>query len=155
MEQGPFRKTDNAISAMSSKYTQTRVDQATDNANLENVPSSTFSSPFDHGSIDQPIEVQSQTLEKGSEPKPSTQRPRLVGPQSNLRQTTLFGEQPTDISGSQIQSQSTRRHNWPLANREEAQTHHTLDKEALKSWVYPTNLGTIRDYQYNIVARGL
>jgi ERCC4-related helicase len=30
-----------------------------------------------------------------------------------------------------------------------------LDSEATKTWVYPTNLGTIRDYQFNIVQRGL
>ncbi len=28
-------------------------------------------------------------------------------------------------------------------------------EEELGTWVYPTNLGTIRDYQFNIVARGL
>ena len=77
---------------------------------------------------------------------------RLAGPLTNLKQTTLFGTQAREINP---QTQSVRRRNWPLANREEPATHHKLDREALKTWVYPTNLGTIRDYQFSIVARGL
>lgn len=37
----------------------------------------------------------------------------------------------------------------------EPPTHHDLDHDALSTWVYPTNIGTIRDYQYNIVSRAL
>ena len=77
---------------------------------------------------------------------------KLTAPLANLRQTTLFGTQAPEVN---TQTQSTRRHNWPMANREEPATHHKLDSEALATWVYPTNLGTIREYQYNIVARGL
>ena len=39
--------------------------------------------------------------------------------------------------------------------KDEPPTHHELDEEALGQWVYPTNLGSIRDYQFNIVSRGL
>lgn len=117
---------------------------------LADLPSDAFSSPnsFTKGAHVEPIllssqqDYQSQTL----------QRQRLAAPLANLRQTTLFG---TQAQAASSQSQSTRSHNWPLANREEAPTHHKLDREAMKTWVYPTNLGTIRDYQYSIVARGL
>ena len=77
---------------------------------------------------------------------------RLAAPLSNLRQTTLFGTQAQTLSSS---TQSSRKHNWPIANREEPPTHHKLNREALATWVYPINLGSIRDYQYSIVARGL
>ncbi|KAK0515746.1 hypothetical protein JMJ35_001780 [Cladonia borealis] len=77
---------------------------------------------------------------------------RLAAPLTNLKQTTLFGTQAREINP---QTQPVRRRNWPLANREEPATHHKLDREALKTWFYPTNLGTIRDYQFSIVARGL
>ena len=77
---------------------------------------------------------------------------RLAAPLTNLKQTTLFGTQAREINP---QTQSAKRHNWPLANKEEPATHHKLDREALKTWVYPTNLGTVRDYQFSIVARGL
>ena len=77
---------------------------------------------------------------------------RLRAPLVNLKQTTLFGTQAQEAPN---ETQSNRKHNWPLANREEPQTHHKLNLEALNTWVYPTNLGTIRDYQYSIVAKGL
>ena len=39
--------------------------------------------------------------------------------------------------------------------KDEPPTHHELDDEATGTWVYPINLGSIRDYQFNIVSRGL
>ena len=77
---------------------------------------------------------------------------RLRAPQNNLRQTTLFG---SDTAGSQRQTQSIRRHNWPLAEREEPPTHHKLNDENLQTWIYPTNLGKTRDYQFSLVSTGL
>ena len=90
----------------------------------------------------QPFEVSSQQ---------DYGRYRLAGSISNLKQTTLFGTQAT----SQESLQQTRHHNWPLARGTEKKTHHLLDEEEIKTWVYPTNLGNIREYQFNIVARGL
>lgn len=71
---------------------------------------------------------------------------------TNLRQTTLFG---TQAKAAPSQAGPATKHKWPLANREEPPTHHELDRDALTTWVYPTNLGAIRDYQYSIVALGL
>ncbi|KAJ9648388.1 3'-5' DNA helicase [Coniosporium tulheliwenetii] len=79
-------------------------------------------------------------------------RQTLVAPQNGLRQTTLFGR---DTAQGIPASQVNKRHNWPLANKAEPPTHHKLNDAATRTWVYPTNLGTIRDYQFNIVARGL
>jgi len=117
---------------------------------LADLPSDVFSSPSSSvtGKRDQPIHIPSQNALLSQ----STQPLRLAAPISNLRQTTLFGTQAPEVCS---QTQSTRKHNWPLANREEPPTHHKLDREALKTWTYPTNLGTIREYQYSIVARGL
>ena len=70
-------------------------------------------------------------------------------PANGLRQTTLFGR-----DGVPDPVQPARR-NWPLANQAEPATHHKLDLEAAKTWTYPTNLGKIRDYQFNIVAKSL
>ena len=77
---------------------------------------------------------------------------RFVAPLGNLKQTTLFG---TQAQAAPSQTQSKRKHNWPMASREEPSTHHAIERSAMGTWVYPTNLGTIRDYQYSIVARGL
>ncbi|MCJ1387482.1 3'-5' DNA helicase [Xylographa bjoerkii] len=98
------------------------------------------------------IDVDSYYLDPQQWESQAAPQQRLVGPQKNLRQTTLFG---TQAQQEEPQTQSVRRRNWPLANRDEQPTHHVLEKQALQSWVYPTNLGTIRDYQFNIVARGL
>jgi ERCC4-related helicase len=80
-------------------------------------------------------------------------RKRVVAPQTGLRQTTLFGRQGP--SGEIPQSQVNKRYNFIADQKQEPPTHHKLDPEAIKTWVYPTNLGTIRDYQFNIVQRGL
>lgn len=76
----------------------------------------------------------------------------LAGPRNGLVQTTLFGGK---ANPPEVASVANKRHNWPLATQQEAPTHHRLDESATGTWVYPTNLGTIRDYQYNIVSRGL
>lgn len=80
------------------------------------------------------------------------QRQDLSASSTNLRQTTLFGTQAKEAPS---QAGPASKHKWPLANREEPPTHHELDRDALTTWVYPTNLGAIRDYQYSIVALGL
>ena len=116
---------------------------------LAGLPHDAFSltNSFEQGS-QETISISSQQ-EYPSQPLQSI---RLAAPLANLRQTTLFG---TQAQGVPSQTQSSRKHNWPMANREEPPTHHKLDREALATWVYPTNLGTIRDYQFSIVARGL
>ena len=116
---------------------------------LADLPSDAFSSPNTATRISHidPIFVSSQQNYDSR-----AHQERLVAPLANLKQTTLFG---TQAPSAPSQTQSKRKHNWPMANREELPTHHKIDKDAMKTWVYPTNLGTIRDYQYSIVARGL
>ncbi|OJD15178.1 hypothetical protein AJ78_04541 [Emergomyces pasteurianus Ep9510] len=73
--------------------------------------------------------------------------------QKNLRQMTLFGG-PSQSSKSSLSSQSGSR-NWPLVNHNEPPTHHKLDPTAIRSWIYPINLGNKREYQFNITQRAL
>lgn len=118
---------------------------------LADLPSDAFSSLEKHSTG-----VRNHTLDElnisPSRHSASQAAQYLRAPQANMRQTTLFGQAPLGITS---QCQPTRRHNWPLANREEPPTHHELEHEALKTWIYPTNLGSIRDYQYSIAAKGL
>jgi ATP-dependent DNA helicase MPH1 len=72
---------------------------------------------------------------------------RLQSQRANLRQTTLFDLAARDIP------QGTR--SWSPPPKDEPPTHHKLDVDAMQTWVYPTNLGRIRDYQFNIVQKGL
>ena len=100
------------------------------------------------------IEIMSQEDYAPARPRQFTTISRPVQPQGNLRQTTLHGSQ-AEGQNPKPQIQTKKSHNWPLANKNEAPTHHELDAEELCTWVYPINLGQIRTYQYNIVARGL
>ncbi|KAJ6088599.1 hypothetical protein N7486_009860 [Penicillium sp. IBT 16267x] len=68
---------------------------------------------------------------------------------SFFRQTTLYGmiQSNPDIS---------RQNQDPgPPDKVEAPTHHKLNHDALNTWWYPTNLGTTRDYQFNITQKGL
>ncbi|KAF2435790.1 P-loop containing nucleoside triphosphate hydrolase protein [Tothia fuscella] len=88
------------------------------------------------------------------ESRPSTtniQARRMGAPTTGLIQTTLFERKGVTLPPSQ----ANKKRNWPLMNQEEPPTHHKLIPEAMETWVYPTNLGKIRDYQFNIVHRGL
>ena len=112
---------------------------------LENLPPEAFSDD-EYG----PIAIGS-SLER-SFGQSSAPRQRLVAPQTSLRQTTLFGGRATQEVTT---SQAKKVYNYIVDQPPEAPTHHALDNEALKTWVYPTNLGVIRDYQYSIVHNGL
>lgn len=116
---------------------------------LADLPSDAFSSSPEKQRQDDVILISSQPACTGSPPRAKN----LRGPQTGLKQMTVFGAPATqDLTSTQ---QAKEKHAWPLKSKDEPLTHHKLDEEATKTWVYPTNLGTIRDYQYNIVSRGL
>ncbi|KAI9806870.1 MAG: 3'-5' DNA helicase [Piccolia ochrophora] len=77
-------------------------------------------------------------------------RPQGVrAPIGGLRQTTLFG------SAAVSSPEPEKRPNGPAKDQHESPTHHKLNHRELQSWVFPINIGSIRDYQYNIIQRGL
>lgn len=110
---------------------------------LEDLPSDAFLSSPDIGPSQQNNPIN----------PPSQLRQRLVGPQTGLRQTTLFGGRAPDEDPPL--SQMNKVHNYRVDMPPEDPTHHRLDQEALKTWIYPTNLGPTRDYQFNIARQGL
>ena len=114
---------------------------------LAGLPSDAFLSSPSPLQEEQPDE-ESHVSSKQAAAKPHQQ---LCAPVNGLHQTTLFGR----TGAAPPFSQANKRHAWPLVSKNEPPTHHKLDPDAVKTWVYPTNLGKIRDYQYNIVARGL
>ncbi|TGJ84086.1 hypothetical protein E0Z10_g4703 [Xylaria hypoxylon] len=88
--------------------------------------------------------------------RPTTFRPgpRIGGPTTSFRQTNLFGQAVSeDDSSGPVQLSRNRAFRADLPP--EPPTHHELNQEALKTWVYPTNLGPTRDYQFSIVKNGL
>ena len=70
------------------------------------------------------------------------------------RQATLDGS-TIDDEDFERSLQSGPRGVFRSDNNMEVPTHHELDHEALKTWVYPMNLGAIREYQYSIVSNSL
>ncbi|KAG5518902.1 hypothetical protein PMAC_002433 [Pneumocystis sp. 'macacae'] len=65
------------------------------------------------------------------------------GNPSILLQTTLFGDVIPKEQGSLV-----------VETIEEAPTHHEIDADLIKTWIYPTNVSE-RDYQFNIVQKAL
>ncbi|KAI8954267.1 hypothetical protein F4801DRAFT_533697 [Xylaria longipes] len=110
--------------------------------NLEDLPSDAFSSS--------PANAQLAHNNRLATFRPS---PRIGGPTTSFRQTTLFGQTVhEDDTGS---AQSSRNRAFRADLPPEPPTHHELDREALETWIYPTNLGPTRDYQFSIVKNGL
>ncbi|KAK3362779.1 hypothetical protein B0T25DRAFT_442179 [Lasiosphaeria hispida] len=74
----------------------------------------------------------------------------------SFRQTTLWGNTLEQARPAQSQS-LVQGHGRPyIADLPpEVPTHHELNPDALATWVYPLNLGPIRDYQFSIVKNGL
>ncbi|KXJ95519.1 hypothetical protein Micbo1qcDRAFT_187515 [Microdochium bolleyi] len=118
---------------------------------LDDWPSDAFgSSPASRASLAL-VQQQQAAATRGFRPAPA-----LGAQAQNYRQTTLFGlaaqaEKDLAALSSQRARQPVYRADKPL----EPPTHHELDPEAMKTWVYPTNIGAIRDYQYSIVKNGL
>ncbi|RDL36629.1 p-loop containing nucleoside triphosphate hydrolase protein [Venustampulla echinocandica] len=115
---------------------------------LADLPSDAFSSPENDQRSKEPVTIGSSPP-RDSQPS-STARQRIISRQNSFRQTTLFGGQ-APVSASQPK----KVQNYIVDLPPEAPTHHTLDREALKTWDYPANLGATRDYQFSIVKNGL
>lgn len=79
---------------------------------------------------------------------------RIGGAVPAYRQTNLFGE-TIEQESEPAPSQTNRNRVFRADLPPEKPTHHELDSDALKTWVYPTNLGPTRDYQFSIVKNGL
>ncbi|KAL6855854.1 P-loop containing nucleoside triphosphate hydrolase protein [Trichoderma novae-zelandiae] len=71
-----------------------------------------------------------------------------------LRQTTLWGGQAATEDAPRP-SQPTTARVFRADLPPEPPSPHQLDREAMKTWVYPTNLGPTRDYQFSIVKNSL
>ncbi|KAN0080960.1 hypothetical protein V8E54_004164 [Elaphomyces granulatus] len=122
----------------SGAHSQPAALQAEPQFDIGDIPEDAFdsSSQGSNTPSSRPIPVRSLP---GVQPRPQ---------QRNLRQTTLFDTAARDTSQS-----VARRYSPPC--QEEPPTHHKLDQGAMKTWVYPTNLGKIREYQFNISQRAL
>ncbi|KAK6438236.1 3'-5' DNA helicase [Oleoguttula sp. CCFEE 5521] len=125
------------------------------NVNARTVPPAAPGTQADDDLADLPSDAFSSSAPEivGANELNVTRANDLRAPQTGLKQMTIFGKPATqELTASQA---ATKKHNWPLSAREEPATHHKLDAEEMKTWIYPTNLGSIRDYQFNIVTRSM
>ena len=110
--------------------------------------------PSDAFSFSSPERSPKRTVYVSSQAQPVIRKVQNVqAPQSGLKQTTLFGALATQATDKD--NAKNKKHNFPKSTQPEPPTHHKLDREALSTWVYPVNLGTIREYQYSIVSAAL
>jgi len=137
---------------VSSKSSFARIDSSLSKAELvakelDNIPDDFFSSPEEiPPSLRRSITIGSSPIQQ------SVPRQRIMAPQNGLHQTTLFGGRtPAEVTPSQAK----RVHNYKVDLTPEAPTHHRLNEETLNTWIYPSNLGETRNYQFSIVANGL
>lgn len=115
---------------------------------LQNLPSDAFSSP-------EPAEQRSRNAPpRGGESNgPATNRGFKRVDSSTYRQTTLWGTEVAQEPSQQ--SVSTTSPVFRAGLPREEPSHHELDQDAMKTWVYPMNLGAARDYQFSIVKNSL
>lgn len=106
---------------------------------LDDIPDDAFDSSPSLSPVSRPAQTATTQL---SFPRPAN-RPQY------MRQMTLDG------MAAQNQVSAPDEKDWAPPERDERPTHHKLNEDALNTWWYPTNLGTIRDYQFNITQKGL
>ncbi|KAB8233549.1 3'-5' DNA helicase [Aspergillus alliaceus] len=113
---------------------------ATDTSFFEDIPDDAFDSDI---CLSSPPRAQPQSAARQF--TQSSNRPLGV------RQTTLFHM----TSQGQVAQPPIGEQVLAPPDKVELPTQHKLDEEALNTWVYPTNLGKTRDYQFNIAQKGL
>ncbi|KAF9884432.1 3'-5' DNA helicase [Aspergillus nanangensis] len=110
---------------------------------LDNIPDDAFDS--DISLTPPPPAVASSSLRPTGSFTQSSNRPLGV------RQTTLF-----DMASRNPATQPPRGEQvFSPPDKAEPPTQHKLNQDAIATWVYPTNLGRTRDYQFNIAQKGL
>ncbi|CAI7595014.1 unnamed protein product [Penicillium glandicola] len=107
---------------------------------LEDIPEGAFDSSPSLSPVARPVQP--------TAPQFSQQRGPIRQP--HLRQSTLFG-----MVAPNPDVTVPRAQDWGPSEKIEPPTQHKLVKDALGTWVYPTNLGKTRDYQFNITQAGL
>ncbi|KAH6898607.1 type III restriction enzyme [Thelonectria olida] len=113
---------------------------------LEDLPSDAFSSP-------EPAPARTIGVTRTNPAAPAPRSGLTRTSSGNYRQTTLFGGSLFADDATSSQSANNRVFRVDLPREEPS--HHEIDKKAMETWVYPTNLGAIRDYQFSIVKNSL
>jgi ATP-dependent DNA helicase MPH1 len=106
---------------------------------LDDIPDDAFDSSPSLSPVSRPAQL--------AVPHSSFQRP--PNRPQYMRQMTLYG------MAAQNPNQTPQERDWAPPDKDERPTHHKLNQDSLNTWWYPTNVGTVRDYQFNITQKGL
>ncbi|AEO54168.1 hypothetical protein MYCTH_2296412 [Thermothelomyces thermophilus ATCC 42464] len=121
-------------------------------ASLSGTP--TTGARADGSACDLPSGLFDSSPEKPSHaPTGGPRRIRTSAQKQTFRQTTLWGSTIREDRPTGLQTTNGRPFRADLPP--ETPTHHELNHGELSTWVYPLNLGPIRDYQFSIVKNGL
>ncbi|KAK0729391.1 hypothetical protein B0T21DRAFT_370972 [Apiosordaria backusii] len=137
--QGSFGRAPATSTTVSSA---TRTNKAAAISEFDDLPSDAFDSSPEPPNQKRPGQV-----------PPPRATPRSQDQGQGFRQTTLWGG--TARQDSVRPSQATNSRPFRADLPPEVPTHHELNQHELATWVYPLNLGPIRDYQFTIVKNGL
>lgn len=132
-------------SATANGQNNTNNNNVSTDSFLDGIPENAFDS---EPSLSPPPRTHTQATQR-TQTWPGVNRPSAQP--TGLCQTTLFGMVARNAEKSTYRGEQ----NFSPPNKEEPPTHHKLNNEATATWVYPTNLGKTRDYQFNITQRGL
>ena len=140
--------------ASSQPATSNAQDSISNNASgdtlfdLDDIPEDAFDSEL---SLSPPPRTNTQAPIPSQPTRTQSSISRPFGQPTGLRQTTLFGMAVRNFD----ETANRGEQNIGPPDKSEAPTHHKLNNDATDTWVYPTNLGRIRDYQFNITQCGL
>lgn len=125
-------------------------DDVPENASFDfdDIPDDAFDS---EPSLSPPPRTNTQTTLPSQQTQTQSRTSRSFGQPTGLRQTTIFGMAARNFGETVDRSEQ----NVGPPEKNEAPTHHKLNNDATDTWVYPTNLGKTRDYQFNITQCGL
>lgn len=112
-------------------------DSAVDSFDIADIPDGAFDSSPALSPVARPAQ-------------PVASQPRAPIRQPALRQSTLYGMIAADPEPS-----APREQDWGPPQKSEPPTQHKLVKDTMNTWIFPTNLGKTRDYQFNITQAGL
>ena len=142
----PFQSRTNISHTQNNSKNITSL-SANESFDIDDIPEDAFDS---EPSLSPPSRTNTQvTTSQPAQTQSGAYRP--FGQPTGLRQTTLFGMLPRNSDESTYRGEQ----NFSPPDKNEPPTHHKLDNEAIATWVYPTNLGKTRDYQFNITQCGL
>jgi ATP-dependent DNA helicase MPH1 len=140
-----------SLQSFEEESSKPMVSLAREDSNVSSLPASDTADLFD----DIPDDAFDSDLSLSPPANTAPQVPWKTSQSRSLplgvRQTTLYDMAPRNPATQPVPGEQV----FFPPEKVERPTHHKLNRDKLDTWVFPTNLGRTRDYQFNISQRGL